>query len=84
MTVRPFPFTHDEESAVTTPSSRQPICFHCGNLHTRWFQPLIGTENFCSIACAQSYVGRHKFDGQARAIHTAACKHFTPDGQAEK
>ena len=60
-------------------TDRRPFCFQCGTLHVRWFQPLIGTENFCSIACAQSYTFSHKFNGQAQAIHTDECRHFSPD-----
>lgn len=62
------------------PATRRPICFQCGKLGTRWFQPLIGTENFCSIACAQSYTYGHQHSGQtALAIHTKDCHHFSPD-----
>lgn len=63
------------------PTTRRPICFECGKLGDRWFQPLIGTENFCSKFCVNLYVGSHKFNGQAQAIHTDRCHpHFSPDG----
>ena len=58
--------------------TRQPVCFHCGVVSGRWYQPLIGIENFCSIACTQSYT----FNGQAQAIHTAKCRHFSPESAA--
>ena len=61
--------------------TRRPICTVCGKLGTRWFQPMIGTENFCSIAHAQSYTFGHQHDGQARAIHTADCRHFDPTSE---
>jgi hypothetical protein len=62
-------------------SSRRPICVQCGTLGTRWYQPIIGTENFCSIPCVQAYVGAHQHSGEtAQAIHTDACRHYTPDG----
>ena len=62
-------------------TDRRPFCFECGTLHVRWFQPLIGIENFCSLACVNRYVAGHQFNGQAQAIHTDTCHHTTPEGE---
>lgn len=64
------------------PATRRPICVECGKLGTRWFQPLIGTENFCSKFCVNLYVASHKFDGQAQAIHDRCHPHFDPTYEA--
>ena len=61
--------------------TRRPICVQCGKLGTRWFQPLMGTENFCSKFCVNLYVGSHKFNGQAQAVHPDGCTHWTPTGE---
>lgn len=55
--------------------TRVPVCVQCGTVRDRWWQPLIGTENFCSVRCVQLYVSAHRFNGQAQAIHTDACTH---------
>lgn len=61
--------------------TRRPICVVCGKLGTHWFQPLIGTENFCGRGCVFTYVGHHRFSGQAEAIHTDNCHHYSPTDQ---
>lgn len=67
---------------VNEQPTRRPICTECGALSARWYQPMIGTEHFCSIRCATVYTAAHKHSGEtALAIHTDDCRHFTPEGQ---
>lgn len=68
------------QASEAIPAERQPVCCRCGQVGSRWFQPLIGTENFCSVACAQRFTGEHYTGGEHRPGQT--CTAFAHDNDA--